>query len=189
LRQVEEHLAGCPTCRAEWVELQNLSALLQNTSPEGEFLSTERFVANLTLNLPRQPAQSQPRQALKLGWWLIPPGLLGTWLFIQITSSLSLVGKVVADSGLLGGNLGLAQANPLQTQWFAILMNLFGSQIVGPLQGPLAVLNDADVFIAQLARGLLPQAILAVAYVGWLFVWWLRRQPKPSQSAERFSRS
>ena len=125
LRQVEKHLTECDECQAELEQMQKLSALLHETAPTDEFLPTERFVANLTLNLPRQPAQSQSRKALEIGWWLIPVGALGVWLFFQITFSLSSVVLTVSETGLLGNGLSWLQGNPPQTdgsRWLWIFL-------------------------------------------------------------------
>ena len=188
-RQVESHLAECEICQARLDELQTLSTLLQETAPAGEFIPTERFIANLTLNLPRQTtAETRPRKALEIGWWLIPVSVLGTWVFIQITFSLSSVMLVVADAGLLGSNLAWLQGNPPQTQWFATLMQLFGGQLGFVGQTALIYLNNADLFIQNLTNGFIWQAILATLYLGWLSSWWFRQQ-KQSSYLGTFSQS
>jgi len=187
LRQVEQHLSECPTCLAELEGMQGLSALLHETAPAGEFLPTERFVANLSLNLPRQPERVQPRKPLEIGWWLIPAGLLGTWVFIQITYSLSNLALVATDAGLLGSNLSWLQGNPPQMSWFATFMDLFGNQVGVTGQVALSVLNEAQLFVRQLTGSLFPQAVLAVLYLGWLGAWWLRHQRRASQNPGNFS--
>ena len=189
LHQIEGHLAECATCQANLDELRNLSALLQDTAPNGDFLLTERFVSNLVLSMPRGSEQPQPRNALKIGWWLIPVGLLGIWLFIDITLSLGSVVTLAAGTGLLGGNLAWLQGNPLQMQWFATAMNLFGNQLGALGREILSALNDANLFTKQLAGILIPQAILAVSYLGWLSSWWLRHQHQLSQITVSFPQS
>ena len=188
LRQVEQHLEECAECLAELEGMQGISTLLHETAPAGDFLSTERFVANLTLNLPRQPERTQPRKALEIGWWLVPLGLLGTWVFIQITFSLSGVAVFFANNGLLGGYPAWVQGNPPQMGWFATVTNLFGNQM-GPLGWiVLSELNEAGVFVTRLMGKLLPQAILAVLYLGWLAAWWFRQQ-QSSRNLGNFSQS
>jgi hypothetical protein len=189
LRQVEGHLAECAECQAELDGIQGLSALLRETAPAGEFVPTERFVANLSLSLPRQPKQPQPRKMLEIGWWLIPVGLLGTWVFIQITISLSSVVMATLDTGLLGSNLSWLQGNPSQMEWFATAMNLFGNQIGFTGRVILSELNDASLFVTELTGRYLWQALLAVSYLGWLVAWWLRHQRQASQNAGNFSQS
>lgn len=189
LRHVEGHLVECATCQAELDEIRNLSTLLQDTSSIGDFPHSERFVANLAISLPRQSEQPQTPNVLKIAWWLIPVGLLGIWLFIDITLSLSSVVTLAVDAALLSGNLVWLQGNPLQMQWFATAMNLFGNQLGAPGREILSVLNDANLFTTQLARILIPQAIVAVSYLGWLLFWWLRHQQQPSQNTVNIFKS
>ena len=189
LRQVEEHLAECAECKAELDGMRGLSVLLRETAPAGEFLPTERFVANLTLSLPRQPEQPQPRKMLEIGWWLIPVSLLGTWVFIQITVSLSSVFTAAVDAGLLGSNLSWFQGNPSQMEWFATAMNLFGNQLGLTGRVVLSELNEVNLFVTELTGHYLWQAFLAVSYLGWLVAWWLRHQRQLSQNQGNFSRS
>src|SRR3990172_3194839 len=175
LRQMEEHLAECDECRAELEQMRNLAALLHATTPTDEFLTTERFVANLTLNLPRQPAQSQPRKALEIGWWLIPVGALGVWLFFQVTFSLSSVILTASETGLLGNGLSWLQGNPPQTRWFSMAMDLFGGQIGFTGEFILSALNDLSLFIQELTSHFIWQVLFATLYLGWLASWWLRQ--------------
>jgi len=173
LRQVEKHLAECDECQAELEQMQKLSALLHETAPTDEFLPTERFAANLTLNLPRQPAQSQPRKALEIGWWLIPVGALGVWLFFQITFALSSVILTVSETGLLGSGLSWLQGNLPQARWFSLAMDLFGGQLGFTGKFILSAFNDLSLFIQDLTSRFIWQALFATLYLGWLASWWL----------------
>lgn len=188
LHQIEQHLAECDSCQAELKEIRSLSALLREPAANDDFLPTERFIANLALRLPRRPEPPQSRSALKIGWWLMPVGLLGIWLFIDITLSLSSLVTLAADAGLLG-NLGGTQGNSLQMNWFAAATNLFGDYLGAPGVEVLSVLNDANVFITQMVGIFIPQAIVAVFYLGWLLSWWLRHQQQLAQGAGSISKS
>jgi hypothetical protein len=189
LHQVENHLAECAACQTELEALAGLSALLTETPPVGDFLPTERFVANLTLNLPRQTETPQPRKMLEFGWWLIPFGVLGTWVFLQITFSLSYVALTAANAGLLGNNLAWLQGNPPQMAWFATLTDLFGNQLGFTGTTLLSALNRADVFVMQWSGWVFGQVLLAVLYLGWLAVWWLKSHPQAAQNPGIFSQS
>jgi len=177
LHQVENHLAECAECRTELDGIQDLSSLLRQTAPAGEFISTERFVSNLTLNLPRQPEQPQTRKVFEIGWWLIPVGVLGMWAFLQVTFSLSSLVLTASDTGLFGNTFTWLQANPPQTEWFATLTNLYGSQLGFTSQMTLSTLNNADLFVHDLIGPFIWQAFLAIVYLGWLASWWFRQQP------------
>ncbi len=187
LRQVEEHLAECANCQAELGEMRSLSTLLKESAPEGDFLSSERFAANLALRLPHQTETSQPRnKTLEIGWWLVPLGTLGAWLFIEVTFALRSAILFVADVGLLGRDLAWIQGYPLQMGWFAAAMNLLGSQVGPAGQAALSTLNEVHLFVAQVTESLLPQALLAVLYFGWLAAWWLGQSSQTSQSTRNF---
>ena len=168
LRQVENHLGECAQCRAELERMQELSSLLQGTAPAGEFIPTERFVSNLSLNLPRQPEQPQTRKVLEIGWWLIPVGVLGIWAFLQVTFSLSALVQTASDAGLFGSTFAGFQGNPSQTEWFRTLTEIFGGQPGFTGQMLFSTLNNADLFIHNLTGQFLWQVILGVIYLGWL---------------------
>jgi len=175
LRRVEDHLAECDECRAELEQMRNLSALLHETTPADEFLPTERFVANLTLNLPRRPVQPQPRKILEIGWWLIPIGALGVWLFFQITFSLSSVILTASETGLLGNGLSWLQGNSPQARWFSMAMDIFGGQLGLAGRFILSAFNDLGLFIHDMMSHFIWQAFFATLYLGWLASWWLRQ--------------
>jgi hypothetical protein len=175
--QVENHLADCAECRTELDELRGLSALLRETAPVGEFIPTERFVANLTLNLPRQPEHSQPRKALEIGWWLTPVGILGTWLFLQVTFFLSRLVLTASNAGLLGNTFASFKGNPPQALWLETLAKLLGNQ-----PGFISTLNKADLFIQNMQGAFIWQALLAIIYLVWLASWWFRQQNQSSNS-------
>ncbi len=175
LRLVEKHLAECDECLAELEQMRNLAALLHEMSPADEFLPTARFVSNLTLNLPRQPVQSQPGKALEIGWWLIPVAALGVWLFFQITFSLSSVLLTASETGLLGSGLSWLQGNPPQTRWFSMAMDLFGGQLGLTGKFILSALNDLSLFIREMTSHFIWQALFATLYLGWLASWWRRQ--------------
>lgn len=183
LHRVEAHLAECTPCQAALDEIQSLSSLLQLHEPGEDFLPTERFVANLALRLSRQGEPAPTHPALKTAWWLLPIGVLGIWLCVDITHSLSAILILAVDSGLFNGNLAWLHANPLQMGWFATAQNLFQGQLDGLGFEILAWLSDANLFLVQLARNLIPYLVLAVGYLGWLASWWLRHQGQPSKNA------
>jgi len=185
LRQVERHLTECNACQAKLDEIRSISNLLHSFEPVEDFLSAERFAANLALRLPRQGEPAPTHPALKTAWWLVPIGVLGIWLCVAITQSLSSLLTLGVDSGLLNGNLARLGGNPSQMDWFATALDLFNGQLGGLGLEILTWLNDANLFLVQLVGNLMPYVILGVGYLVWLAFWWLRDQGQPSQNVNR----
>jgi hypothetical protein len=184
LRQVSNHLENCDHCQAELDEMRGLSALLHEATPVGEFLPAERFVANLNLNLPRQTEATQTRKVVEIGWWLIPAGVIVTWVFVQVTFQLSALLMTVSNVGLFGDSLAwLSLSGTRQTAWFGLLLNTFGNSAE-----TLALINSIDLFIQDLTRHFFWQAALGLVYLAWLVRWWLGQQNQTT-TAGNFSRS
>lgn len=176
LRQLEQHLAGCAACQAELAEMRKLSAALHETPLGDEFLPAERFASQLVLRMPRQPVHSQPWSAGKAGWWLAPFMLLGMWLFLDITLALTSAAALFVETGLLNGSLAWIQPEPLQMGWYVTLMDWFGSNLSVPGQQAMAALHSVSQWATQAAGRFFLEAILGLAYLGWLAAWWLRSQ-------------
>jgi anti-sigma factor RsiW len=176
LQEMETHLASCAACRNELRELRLVSDLLQ-ANPAPEFTSTERFVSQLTLSLPRRSLRVQPPKPGSLAWWLVPAGLLGAWFFVQTVFTLTDVISAANITGLLGHAaswLGSGQ----ETIWFSTATSLFAGQAAGA-QPTLSLLNNVSVFGMNLLSGFLWQAVIVLLYWAWLFIWWLRGSPRP----------
>jgi len=169
LRQVEEHLAECEACRAELNTLQNLSGLLHE-DPLPDFPSPERFATRVSLLLPRRPIAAPENKLFEIGWWLLPVGLLASWVFISTTT---LTGDMVSAAnqvGLLKNISGwIASGSNASVYWSNTLEQF------GVLRG--GSLNWAEI-IEVFTRTALPQFMLhlsiAVVYLGWLATWWAR---------------
>ena len=182
LQEMETHLRACAACRNELRELRLVANLLQ-ADPAPEFTSTERFVSQLTLSLPRRSLRDQPPKPDSLAWWLVPAGLLGAWVFVQTVFTLTDMVTAANVTGLLGHTaswLGSGQ----ETIWFSATTSLFGGHVIGA-QPMLSLLNNVSVFVANLLSGFLWQAAIVLIYWAWLFIWWLRgdRQPMKMRNA------
>jgi hypothetical protein len=176
LLEMKLHLASCESCRNELKELRLVSDLLK-AAPAPEFMPVERFVSNLTLSLPRRTLRDLPPKPGSLAWWLVPAGLLAAWFFVQTVFTLTGVVSVADTTGLLG-NAASWLGGGQETVWFAAVTSLFGGQ-AGGAQPTLSLLNELNVIGANLLNGFLWQALIVLLYWGWLFVWWLRRRPRP----------
>jgi hypothetical protein len=176
LRQVENHLAQCATCRAELERLRALAALLQESPAAENLTPPERFVAQVGLRLPHRPERSVWQRALEIGWQLAPLGLLGTWVFVQAAFAVAGAVLVALRMGLGGdvvaGLLPASQQGPSLGEIFSlsgaslgdvgrIILRLLGNG--GPL-GWGVTLNLVSLFV------------IGLLYWSWLASWWARRQ-------------
>lgn len=169
LRQVETHLAACEACLAELDSLEGLSRLLQEV-PTPEFITPERFAAQVSLRLPHEQKTIYRNKLLEVGWWMVPVGLLMIWVFISTSFLTSDLLSAVNDLGLLTGIsnwVSLGSSN--QAYWSATLGQF------GILSGnTLDVVTSTEIF----TRISLPQIFLhvsiALLYLSWLAIWWAR---------------
>ena len=145
LRKVEEHLESCAACRDELELMRNLSAMLQN-SPTPVFTPGDRFVAQVALLLPRKPAETRWQQTFRIGWQMVPFGLIGTWAFFQaafiVTTILALV-------------MQFCNVCREYLSWLSV--------------------DDSSIWWA-LGLNLLVTIFLGLLYGSWLAGWWANRQ-------------
>jgi hypothetical protein len=168
---VEAHLVECEACQAELDSLEGLSRLLQEV-PTPEFTSPERFAAQVSLRLPHEQKTIYRRKLLEVGWWMVPVGLLMSWVFISTSFLTSDLLSAVNNLGLLSGISNSAifgSSNP--TYWSSTLGQF------GILSGnTLDVLASTEIF----TRISLPQMVLhvsiALLYLSWIAIWWARHQ-------------
>lgn len=171
LRQVEDHLAECEACQAEWDSLQGLSALLHEV-PEPEFAPVERFAAQVSLRLPHSKPVTSARKALEIGWWMIPVGLLAAWVFMNTTFLVNDMLSVANNFGLLTSvSDWMAFGTSNLANWSTTLGQF------GVLRGNIL---DFAISTETFTRTSLPQLILhisiALLYLSWIAIWWARHR-------------
>jgi len=170
LHLVEEHLATCEACQAEFESLQGVSALLQEV-PGPEFVSHERFVSQVNLRLPQRPVKTtEARSLFDISWWIVPVGLLMLWVFIATTSVVSEAVSVADSLGLLDKTTAsFVSSSSDASTWTATMGQ------VGVLQGNSLQWAERS---ESYTRSVFPQLILhiavAVLYLTWFAVWWAR---------------
>jgi anti-sigma factor RsiW len=173
--QVEDHLTRCAACRKELEQLRGLSALLQETVPAESFTPADRFVANLTLRLPRRSEAPSVRKSSGFAWWLVPAGVVGVWVFMQTVFTVSNWVTAANFTGLFGQSASILHIGEVQNLWFSTGMNLFGSRLGGSDRSALDLLNEIGVFGTSYVAQLIWQAGLGVLILGWLSAWLGRR--------------
>jgi anti-sigma factor RsiW len=184
LRQLESHLATCADCRNELNDLRRVSELLK-AAPLPETLPVERFVANLTLTLPRRRLEDRPSKPGSLLWWLVPVGLLGGWFFLRTTFAILDAAALANASGLFGQASAWFHSSGQQAAWVTVIRLIAGGEMSAGGQSLLNLLNTANNIGGELFSGFLWQAAIALVYMGWLAAWWIRRRPQPIKATVR----
>ncbi|MBT3337683.1 MAG: hypothetical protein HN855_13015 [Anaerolineae bacterium] len=166
-RKTEAHLETCEECRAELETLETLSGTLAEV-PLPEFSPPEQLVANVALQLPRKPLKEPAsRKWLEYGWWLAPIGLIATWAFISIYT-------VAGDLVGAASNLGLVENASIfagNSTNYSALLGRFG--LLDPSM--LEWLVPSETFIRQFFSQLIWQVALAMLYLSWIAIWWVRQ--------------
>ena len=171
LQQVEEHLIECEACQAELKSLQGVSALLQEV-PAPEFVSHERFVAQVNLRLPQRRVASTPSHSLfDVGWWMIPVSLLMIWVFIATTTIVSEMVSVADNLGLLDKTTASFISSSSNADVWSATM-----EQAGILQGnSLRWAERSESYTRNVFPQIVLQVAVAVLYLTWFAIWWARR--------------
>ncbi len=171
LHQVEEHLAECEACQAELESLQGLSALLRDV-PAAEFIANERFVAQVNLRLPQRQVKTIRDNAIEVGWWMIPIGLLAAWIFFSTAVLVSDMVTAADNFGLLDSATTLLVPDASERADWASTLGQIGVLEGGSLQWAEST--------ESYTRNVLPQFIwqvsIAVLYLTWIAIWWARQK-------------
>jgi hypothetical protein len=165
---VETHLAECQACQAELASLEGLSNLLQEV-PEPEFISPERFAAQVSLRLPYQQTTFSRKKILEAGWWMIPVGLLAAWVFINTSF---LVSDMLSAANMLGLLTGISNwLMPGAADWSATLGQF------GVLSGnSFDVAASTEIFTRTSLPQISLQVSIALLYLSWIAIWWARHR-------------
>jgi hypothetical protein len=173
LHYVEAHLAECGLCQTQLESFELVSSLLHEVPTPG-FTAPERFAALVKLRLPYKKVTISRTQILVIGWWLIPVGLLATWVFVNV---FFLMGDVLSAAH----NLGLV--NSISS---LLLIGSSGNAYWSETLGQLGILSGNNLNWAEateaFTRMSLPrislQVSIALLYLGWIAIGWARRTPQ-----------
>ncbi|MEP7134129.1 MAG: zf-HC2 domain-containing protein [Chloroflexota bacterium] len=169
LQQVQAHLITCKTCQDELDALGNVSGLLHEV-PLPDFPSPERFATQVNLLLPHKRTLTPSRRLFEVGWWLIPVGIVATWVFITTAILLSDVVSTAKNFGILDNTTASFISAPSDTADVTSTLGQFGMLRGSGLQWA----ETTETY----TRSVLPQVILQVAvallYLTWFAIWWAR---------------
>ena len=172
---VEAHLSHCESCRAELEALQAFSSLLQLSPPAPDLLHSESFVARVvqaTSEPPLRPAPAAMKRALETGWYLIPVGLIGAWLFVQTAYIVVAVILLAQSSPATAQLFPFVLPSVSDISWLAAeqCFARSGLEVLWCIAGHVASLGGA------VALGFGPLVGIALLYWAWIAAWWVRRQ-------------
>jgi predicted anti-sigma-YlaC factor YlaD len=173
LHDVEAHLAECQACQEELQSLQGLSALLQKV-PVPEFISPERFAAQVNLRLPHQPLAATKSKALEIGWWMIPVGLVAVWIFISTAIMVSDMVSTANEIGLFGRSSAWLGPGSSSEAYWAATLGQFGILSGNSLQWA----EVTEAFTRTAVPQITWQVSIALLYLSWIAIWWARHRPQ-----------
>jgi predicted anti-sigma-YlaC factor YlaD len=169
LIKVETHLAECLVCQEEYAALQTLSATLQEV-PLPDFSPPERIATEVTLRLPRRSTVLIYNKVLEVGWWLVPVGLLVTWIFISTTFLASNIVTAANDFGLLNSASDWLVSSSSNEVKYATFLGQFGFLKPSTLQW----FTISESFTRNIFSNFFWQVSIAMLYLSWIAVWWGR---------------
>ena len=163
LAQVEAHLEECAVCQSEQDQIGALSGMLGEVPEVEPVTSSDRFAAQVGLQLKDQPQQAAaPANRPGRIWVLLPVSLLIGIGFLQVVSWMEESFTLAQMFGFGKAAVSiLTSAPPKPTGIFA--------QISSEL------IHFGVPFSPQILIGLILPAILAVGYLVWMIVWGLNQ--------------
>ena len=170
LQDVEAHLAECEFCQAELGALESLSSLLHEV-PMPEFTVPERLASQVNLRLPHKRAVVSKKQIIEFGWWMIPVGLLGAWIFISTSFFISDILSAASNLGLLRGISDWMAFGPSNDIYLSATLSQLGL-----LSGnSLSWAESTEAFTRMSLPLISLQVSIALLYLSWIAIWWTRR--------------
>jgi predicted anti-sigma-YlaC factor YlaD len=169
LHQVEAHLAECELCQTELESLEGLSNLLHEV-PAPKMISPERFAVQVNLRMPHTLTIISRRQVMEIGWWLIPVGILGAWVFISTSTALSGVLYEANRLGLLNSISGWIAFSPSSQISLAATLAQSGLLSGNSLNWAETTETFTRITLPQIGW----QISIALLYLSWIAIWWVR---------------
>jgi len=174
LQHVEAHLSECDLCQAELEALEALSNLLQEV-PAPKMISPERFAAEVNLRMPHKQAIISRKRLVQVGWWMIPVGILGAWVFISTSTALSGILYEANRLGLLNSISGWLAFSPSSEISLAATLGQSGLLSGNSLNWAETTETFTRITLPQIGW----QVSIALLYLSWIAIWWARHTRQP----------
>jgi predicted anti-sigma-YlaC factor YlaD len=169
LQRVEAHLAECQVCAAELESLLRLSGLLHEV-PVPEFTPPERFAAQINLRLPHRQKSISTNKIFEIGWWMIPVGLLATWIFLNTSFLVNDILSVANNFGLLTSIPTWLTLGPSNAADWSSILGRFGILSGNSLDWA----TSTEAFTRTNLPQITLQVSIALLYLSWMAIWWAR---------------
>ena len=169
LHQVETHLAECELCQAELESLESLSDLLHEVRAP-EILSTERFASQVNLRMHHSKPVISSNKVIEIGWWMIPVGLLASWVFVSTAVVLGDVLSAAGNFGLLSGLSDWLALGPSNGIYLSATLGQSGLLSGNGLNWMEATETFTRISLPQIIL----QLAIALLYLSWIAIWWAR---------------
>ena len=172
VRNVEAHIKDCPECLVQIEQHRNLSSMLKAVPGYSSKKSSEQFVSEVNLLLPRQ--QKKPKGTLtNLIWISIPLALLAAFVFVQALTLISGVFELFPGANNLFVNTFTAPTFSFHLiPWLQTLID-----------GAMIWFGVDWIFQWNLITYIFSMIIIGILYLLWLAGWFVRNsQFKPQQS-------
>jgi len=140
--------------------------------PQPEFISPELLAAQVNLRLPHQQTTTSGKKILEIGWWMIPVGLLATWVFMSTSFFVNDILSAASNLGLLSSfSNWLVLGSSNEAFWSATLGQF------GILSGnSLNWVASTEAFTRTSLPQITLQVSIALLYLSWIAIWWARHR-------------
>jgi hypothetical protein len=144
-----------------------------------DFPSPERFAADVALRLPRNPTKPMRRKALEIGWWLVPVGLIATWIFVSTVFLVSDMVEAANVFGLLNNTTDWLVAGSSGGANYSAFLGQFGFLDMETLRWFVS----SESLARNMIEGIFWQVSIALLYLSWIAIWWARHRRRGLEGA------
>jgi len=168
---VAAHLARCAGCRAELADMVMLSRWLHADDVAVRGLSTEQFVNQVNLQLPRRPVEVRWVRGLRTAWQWSPLALFGAWVFAQTLFAIVSGVNLAAFLGVSPVALTTVLPASPTPAWYTALLNISnwyegGQWMWGNVYG-------VGMVVQGLTLNWVVLGTVGVLFSSWLASWWV----------------
>jgi len=172
LRSVEAHLETCAECLTQLEQLQSLSVLLQSSPVADDLLSSDVFVAQVGMRLPRKPEGLSWKKVSRTGWNAIPFGLLGTWAIVQAVFIVTNV--VMLALQVIPGAEQILSMLPSGGSSLGLIADISGLGLLRAAQIGTGLLGSGNLLGWSIIVNVGLTLLIGLLYWSWLASWWIR---------------